>query len=87
MRVPLSSVPDPAQMYVESGLAEVSPAPPVIPASDVGVAVAGADVAAGAVVAVGAVVAGTVTKVVVPPHPAAARAASPNTHDAMRWRV
>ena len=29
-------------------------------------------------------VAGAVTKTVVPPHPAAARAAKPNTHDTMR---
>ena len=83
MRVPLSSTPDAAQMYVESGLAEVSPAPPVAPVAagaDVGAAVAGAEVTAGTAVA-----AGTVTMTVVAPHPATARTdASPNTHDAMR---
>jgi hypothetical protein len=55
-----------------------------MPATDVGTAVAGAEVAAGADVAAGAEVAGAVTITVVPPHPAAARAANPNAHAAIR---
>src|ERR1019366_9519798 len=86
-------VPDAPQMNVWSGLAEVSPAPPLTPATVVDVAVAAGEVAAGAgaavgdAEAVGAAVAGVVTEVEVLPHPAAARAATPNTHDAMRRRV
>jgi hypothetical protein len=86
-------VPDAPQMNVWSGLAEVSPAPPLTPATVVDVGVAAGEVAAGAVAAVGdaaavgTAVAGVVTEVDVLPHPAAARAAAPNTHDAMRRRV
>jgi hypothetical protein len=85
-------VPDAPQMKVWSGLAEVSPAPPVTPATVVDVAVAAGEVAAGVLVVagdavtVGAAVAGVAT-VEVLPHPAAARAATPNPHQAMRRRV
>ena len=82
-----AEVPDAPQMNVWSGLAEVSPAPPVTPATVVEVAVAAGEVAVGDTLAVGAPVAGVVTELEVLPHPAAARAATPNPHDAMRRRV
>jgi hypothetical protein len=78
-------VPDAPQTNVWSGLAEVSPAPPVTPDTVVDVAVG--VVAVVEPVAVGAAVAGVATEVEVLPHPAAARAAIPSAHDAMRRRV
>jgi hypothetical protein len=56
----------------------------VTPATAVAVAVAAGEVAVGDALAVEADVAGAVTEAEVLPHPAAARAASPNPHDAKR---
>jgi hypothetical protein len=64
--LPLES--DAPQMNVESGLADVSPAPPATPATVVGFVVAGGEVA----------------EVMALPHPAAASAANPSTHGAIR---
>jgi hypothetical protein len=81
-------LPEAAQTEFWSGLAEVSPAPPVTPATGPDFAVADGEAVDGeVVVAVGAVVAGVLTDAAVLPQPAAARAATPNPHTAMRRRA
>lgn len=84
-------LPDARQMDVEFGLAEVSPVPPVTPATGPDAVADGELTADGEVadpvVAVGAAVAGLVTEAAVLPHPATARAAAQSTHAAFRVRA